>query len=126
MAKVLLVDDSEATRRVTGRLLRVFGNDVIEATNAWQGLSILETTPVDLVLLDLGLPGMSGLGFLNDMSRRGRWRSLPVVVMSGLRVDQSVMTVYGENVRQWMVKGEFGAAELVDGVKRWGERRRAG
>ena len=66
MASILIVDDSAACRNVTAALLRAEGHRVSCADNAWRGLTILESMPVDLVILDLQLPGLNGgpLGLL--------------------------------------------------------------
>jgi PAS domain S-box-containing protein len=57
---ILLTEDDEAIRRVTGEALSLLGYSVIEAQDATQALAALQESPVDILLSDVGLPGMSG------------------------------------------------------------------
>jgi CheY-like chemotaxis protein len=60
-ARVLVVDDEAAIRLTLDMLLRRVGYSVTTATNGEEALAWLMQRPFDLLLLDLGLPGMSGL-----------------------------------------------------------------
>lgn len=59
-ATILVVDDTLASRYISGSWLRRCGHRVIEAGTGAEALAILTVTEVDLVLLDVGLPDMSG------------------------------------------------------------------
>jgi CheY-like chemotaxis protein len=59
-ATILVVDDTAASRYISGSWLRRSGHRVIEATTGTEALAALAATEVDLVLLDVGLPDMSG------------------------------------------------------------------
>ncbi|HET9254836.1 MAG TPA: fused response regulator/phosphatase [Pseudonocardiaceae bacterium] len=59
-ATILVVDDTTASRYISGSWLRRRGHRVIEAGTGAEALAILAATEVDLVLLDVGLPDMSG------------------------------------------------------------------
>src|SRR5687767_1202773 len=86
MATILVVDDSASNRNATAALLRAEGYEVVCAENAWRGLVILESRPVDLVILDLLLPGLNGFGFLKDVQGNRKFAALPVVVATALEV----------------------------------------
>jgi len=85
MATILVVDDSASSRNCLAALLRADGQQVLCADNAWRGLTILESMPVDLVILDLQLPGMNGFGFLKDIQQNRKLSSLPVIVATASR-----------------------------------------
>lgn len=59
-ATILVVDDTAASRYISGSWLRRSGHRVIEAATGTEALAALAATEVDLVLLDVGLPDMSG------------------------------------------------------------------
>jgi CheY-like chemotaxis protein len=59
-ATILVVDDAAASRYVSSSWLRRSGHRVIEASTGNEALAALAATEVDLVLLDVGLPDMSG------------------------------------------------------------------
>jgi serine phosphatase RsbU (regulator of sigma subunit)/CheY-like chemotaxis protein len=59
-ATILVVDDTAASRYISGSWLRRSGHRVVEASTGTEALAALAATEVDLVLLDVGLPDMSG------------------------------------------------------------------
>jgi PAS domain S-box-containing protein len=79
--RILLIDDDPGVRATLASLLRARGLVVIEAEGGAAGLAQLETTPVDLVLTDLGMPEITGW----DVARaaKSRHASLPVVLLTG-------------------------------------------
>jgi hypothetical protein len=64
LARILVVEDEVDTRMVLGKFLSVAGHEVIPAANGWEALLVLDTTSVDLILLDVMMPGMDGVTFL--------------------------------------------------------------
>jgi len=115
MASILIVDDSSACRNATSALLKAEGHRVSCADNAWRGLTILESMPIDLVLLDLMLPGMNGFGFLKDI-QDGRHRNVPVIVTTAMDENGELWARCGEQVKRWMVKGIYSGEELLEAV----------
>jgi PAS domain S-box-containing protein len=79
--RILLVDDDAAVRQTLAALLRASGQEVIEADSGAAALSWLETTPVDIVLTDLGMPQVTGW----EVARAAKARrpDLPVVLLTG-------------------------------------------
>jgi two-component system, OmpR family, KDP operon response regulator KdpE len=77
--KVLAVDDEPQILRALRTSLTARGHDVATAPNGETALDIAATSDVDLVLLDLGLPGIDGV----EVIRRVRsWSSVPIIVLS--------------------------------------------
>jgi signal transduction histidine kinase len=79
--RILVVDDDAPVRRTLAGLLRASGQDVFEAASGAEALTCLATTPVDLVLTDLGMPEVTGW----DVARAAKVRCphLPVVLLTG-------------------------------------------
>jgi DNA-binding NtrC family response regulator len=82
MSCVLVVDDEPGVRESIRMLLKG-ACDVVTAGTVDQALELLARTPVDLILLDLVLPGRSGLALLTELAERGPLP--PVVVISATR-----------------------------------------
>jgi DNA-binding response OmpR family regulator len=78
---VLLIDDEEEFVRTTAMLLRRRGFEVITAGSGRDGLSVLGRQPVDVVVLDIKMPGMDGDEVLEVMNAKG-FRQ-PVVILTG-------------------------------------------
>ena len=79
--RVLIVDDDPAVRKVLHRILTGAGYAVTEAGDAFQALDRLDTHPPDAALLDIRMPGMDGLGLMENLRQRGL--EIPVVVLTG-------------------------------------------
>jgi PAS domain S-box-containing protein len=80
-ASVLLVEDDELIRLTTMEMLSDIGCKVKEARTAQEALTILDEQPVDILLTDVGLPGVSGLQLARDV--HARRPDLPVVLATG-------------------------------------------
>jgi DNA-binding NtrC family response regulator len=82
---ILVVDDERNIRRTLDLVLRGEGFDVVEAGSAEIALEILERgdRPVDLAILDIMLPGMSGVELLAKLRQDEATRGLPAIVISG-------------------------------------------
>lgn len=71
VARVLVVDDEEGIRKSLRMILSYEGYEVFEAIAAEEALSILEEIPgIDVILLDVKLPGLSGLDLLAEIKKR--------------------------------------------------------
>jgi CheY-like chemotaxis protein len=78
---VLLVEDHEPTRVATADMLRTCGCRVLEADAAETALQVLRTRDISLLMVDVGLPGESGLVFA---ARARQMRPLlPIVLVTG-------------------------------------------
>lgn len=87
IASILVVDDSKSSRKVNVALIReLVGSEVtcLEATGGEQALQILSSQHVDLVLLDLTMPGVSGFDVLAEM-RRQNLNSRVIVVSADIQ-----------------------------------------
>ncbi len=82
-ASILVVDDEKNIRRTLRMVLEGAGLDVSEAESAEAGLTQLEAGGIDLVILDIRLPGMSGIEALERIRARPETRRLPVLMISG-------------------------------------------
>ena len=81
--RVLVVDDDEANRVTLERILSREGLSVVHAASGREGLEHLRETPVDLILTDLKMPGMSGIDLLK--ASKHLEPDLEVVVNGGIR-----------------------------------------
>ncbi len=93
---VLLVEDSAATARATAKMLAGGGvaADVAVVADVDDALRHLGHDDVDLLVLDLNLPGRQGLDLLTDVRASPRWQKLPVVVFSGVADPEVVQRSY--------------------------------
>lgn len=79
--RLLIVDDEEGIRISLRGILEDEGHTVFDVGSAEEGLAFLEKTDVDLMFLDIWLPGMDGLAMLDKV--HGLYPSIPVLMISG-------------------------------------------
>lgn len=84
MKNILVVDDEPPIRQVIGDFLRDEGYHVLLAGSGSTLLKLLETEHADLVLLDLMMPDGNGQETLRALQASPRWRSIPVLIVSGM------------------------------------------
>lgn len=108
---ILLVEDDAPLRTMYRTALRVAGFYVTEAGNGLDALRALDADPPDLVVLDLGLPFVSGYAVRAELAAQSHTRDIPVVVVTGNEPDAPL------NV-PCLLRKPVAADELVAAVKR--------
>ena len=88
--RVLAVDDDPDVLAAYEEMLTPRGYEVATATNGMAGLQAIDDFAPDLILLDIKLPGLSGWDFLRMARLTPRGSEVPVVVISGAPLRQSV------------------------------------
>ena len=93
--RVLVVDDSRTLRKVLVRELRQIGPmQIEEASDGLEALEILQARTFDLVLLDMEMPELDGLGVLTALKESGQLSGLPVIVISSAEeIDKTVKCI---------------------------------
>lgn len=102
--KVLVVDDASANRELLARKLQRYGAEVVEARSGAECLTVLDREPVDLVLLDIMMPEMSGYEVLEELKSRGKLHVLPVIVISAVDGLESVIKCIELGADDYLVK----------------------
>ena len=88
---VLVVDDIAENRELLRRRLESQGHMVIEAADGAQAFEALGCAPVDVILLDILMPGMDGYEVLERLKAHSDWSRIPVIVISSLDQMDSVV-----------------------------------
>ena len=83
-ARILLAEDHGRLSAMLQAFLESLGHQVVSAADGVAALAALENGGIDLMVLDLKLPGMSGVEVLQRVRRSTRWRGLPVIIMTGV------------------------------------------
>jgi len=89
---VLVVDDSRTLRRILVRELNTLGlTNIIEAGDGIEAVEVVKSKTVDLMLLDMEMPELDGLGVLQALKSDEAYKQLPIIVISG--ADQFDKTI---------------------------------
>ena len=112
--RVLVVDDEPPIRRFLRTSLAAQGYDIIEAEDGTKALEEVRRRPPDLLVLDLGLPGIDGLEVIRRL--RGSGVALPIIVLSS-RVDEAGKVEALDLGADDYVTKPFGVDELLARIR---------
>ena len=90
---ILVVEDDEDLRRLFRTALALAGYDVVEAGDGLEALQRIDQVLPDLVVLDLLLPGMSGMVVQQELAAQALTRQIPVVVITGTAIEPESLDV---------------------------------
>lgn len=118
---ILIVDDEEVLQDVLTVLLRKEGHNTLSAYSGEEGIEILDKEEIDLVLLDLMLPGMNGMQVLKEI--RQRWPDQVVVVITAYSSIESAIDAMREGAFHYIPK-PFKNEEVLLTLRKGLEQRR--
>ena len=91
MPRVLVAEDSPTQAELLRAILEDAGLEVVLAPDAERALALLERAPVELVISDVVMPGMSGYDLCREIKASPAYRSVPVVLLSTLREPMDII-----------------------------------
>lgn len=80
--KILIVDDSPSVLAILDDMLSELGYEVTAADNGKQACTLLETNRYDLIITDLTMPVMDGIGFVQSAKQMPNCKFVPIVMLS--------------------------------------------
>lgn len=87
-AKILVVDDERAVTESLAAILRHYGYEVISASDGREGLDKAQSEKPQLIIMDLVMPGMSGIEAVQELRKDPTLCRIPVVMLSAIdRLD---------------------------------------
>ena len=114
---VMIVDDAPSVRQVVGMALKGAGYEVVEARDGKDGVAKLDGRKVNLVICDLNMPNLDGIGFLKQIKTMEVYRFTPVIMLT--TEDQQAKKEAGRaaGAKAWIVK-PFNPPQLLDVVSK--------
>lgn len=118
--KVLIADDDPMIRGMVQQILEAEGYTVVAAEDGKQAVEWLEKkdflTDLLFVMLDVMMPGMTGLDVLTRIKLHSSTSSIPVIMLTAERTDSDVMAGYEQGADYYITK-PFTRQQLVFGIK---------
>jgi len=114
-ARILLVDDNADMRDYVSRLL-ADKYEVIAAADGLAALSLAQEDPPDLILGDVMMPRLDGLGMVRELRRHARTRTVPVILLSARARQESAVEGLQAGADDYIAK-PFSAKELLARVQ---------
>jgi CheY-like chemotaxis protein len=112
MAYVLVVEDEGDSRDFVGRFLERAGHRVISAENGRRALQRLLNETPDVVVLDIRMPELDGIGLLEVLRSYLRWHTLPVIVLTAHASAPELERARQLGVCRILQKASFNLADL--------------
>jgi len=119
MGRILIVDDVADTCEMMATFLRKNGHQVRTTPNGREALAALSERMPDLAILDLRMPEMDGISFLEVIKSYLRWESLPVILISGYKDDPRLVRAAQLGVKKIFLKANFQLHELLETVNQY-------
>ncbi len=110
---ILLVDDADFISTLLKARLERENIRVEQAFNGEEALKFTSENKVDLIILDLIMPKMTGFEFLEKAALDPRLMQVPVIILSNLSQDSDVEKVQRFGVKQYFVKAKVSLDEVV-------------
>lgn len=101
---ILVADENESNRDMLARRLQRQGMKVETATDGRQTLELARTLPIDVVLLDTMMPGLDGLGVLQQLKSDPQTRHIPVIMVSATDEIESVIRCIEAGAEDYLPK----------------------
>ena len=114
---ILITDDEPHMRRLLEFSIRRTGHKILQADSGETALSIIETQPVDLLLIDFGLTGITGLDTIRAIRQKTASEDLPVVLITA-RGDTGIRTEAESSKVNAFITKPFSPIELSALVKK--------
>ena len=117
MARILIVDDESDFRIMLGKILAMEGHRVNFAGNGWEALLVLDADGIDLCIVDVMMPGMDGPTLLRILRGASKHRTLPVLVVSVLDLNETTSRLGSLAVDGRLRKGQRLMEDLLEKVE---------
>jgi len=102
--RVLVVEDEPDMNNLLADVLSAFDLEPIQAADAAQALDILEREPVNAILLDLMLPGLSGYELCRRLKTTRRTQTIPILILTALDRAPNRRSAYQAGADDYMTK----------------------
>ncbi len=117
--RVLLVEDDAALAQMYRIKLERDGYTVQVACDGEEGLGMLDVEPPDLIFLDVRLPRMDGLAFMERVRGDRRTQNIPVVIVSNYSEEELVSRGLQLGALEYLIKSQTTPGQLSQGVPEW-------
>jgi threonine synthase len=117
-SRIAIVDDNPDARRLIRRILQARDNfTLFEAANGQEALALPEQEQLDLIILDLMMPGVDGFSVIDALKENPKTASIPVIVVTAKELTSEEKKRLDGQIHNLMQKGEFLSDDLAQEVR---------
>lgn len=116
--RILIVEDHENLLQLQSILLVSQGYEVKGVKDGQEAIQLIDSDPPDLVILDIGLPGVDGYEVCRHIKSRLESRRIPVIVITARKSREDLQKI-DEAGADWYIPKPFKAAMIMETVQRF-------
>lgn len=116
MKKILIIEDDKFLRELIAKKLVEEGYTISEAKDGEEGLKKIQEEKLDLILLDLILPGIDGFEILTRLKKDTTLPQLPIIILSNLGQRDDVERGLRLGAIDFLIKAHFTPQEIVNKI----------
>ncbi len=117
VGKILIVEDDPLISRMYQNVFEFEGFDVVMARNGLEGLAQLKKFKPVLIMLDVMMPKMNGIRFLEEVKANPKVKNIPVVVLTNLAGMEDADKALEMGAVKFIVKSENKPREVVSQIR---------
>lgn len=117
--KILIVEDDPVLLKMYSEKFSFEGFDVLNARDGEEALDVSLKNSVDIILLDIMLPRMSGTDFLEKLRQTPGGKSTPVIALTNLAEEDEKERAMKLGVKEYLVKAMQTPEQVVEKVKKY-------
>jgi CheY-like chemotaxis protein len=117
-AKILIVEDEPRARESLSTYLQLKGFDTLVSSSGEEAVSLTLSDFPDVILMDLGLPGMSGIEAARVIKQNGEISKIPIIALSGYPQDIWKPTALHAGMSLYLSK-PLAPADIVTAIQRF-------
>lgn len=118
MGKILIVDDMAIFRDLIAGALRSAGYQALCAASAKEADALVKAGCPDLILLDIAMPGIDGLTWMEQLRRSPATAEIPIILLTAVRDTRCVVRASALRAQGYLLKSAFALDELLARVKK--------
>ncbi len=114
---IMTVDDSASVRQMVSFTLKGAGYEVVEAVDGKDALSKLGGSPVQMIITDLNMPNLDGIGLIKEVRTNASYKFVPIIMLTTESQDSKKQEGKSAGATGWIVK-PFKPDQLLAVVKK--------
>jgi len=118
MKKILIIEDEVALQKMLGEVLAEKGYEVIQSLDGESGLALAISGKPDLILLDLILPKIKGLGVLKKIRENEIIKDTPVIILTNSENAADIEEAFSLGTTTYLVKANYSIKEIMEKVEK--------
>jgi len=102
--RILIADDRAVSRELVREALASCGHEILEAADGLEALRLARETQPELIILDLHMPNLDGIGAVQELRRDGRFASTPIVALTASAMQGDREKALAAGFSSWIAK----------------------